>query len=727
MNLQPTFVGYVSTTRDALILFQAAISGTKAQVSRRPHDRERVDLIRSGNIFIFNEETSGVKRWTDGVAWSPSRIKGNFLLYRELESPLGATDKKKSVKKGSSTSGGRFKRSSSLARSYPYDRPASQNKSTTPNEYDPHGLAVPYQLGDRGDVKIDPVKTESVIASERQDHPSSLELDEGVDEEVVKDLVGSLIDSYGFKPDGLIKKPISIQVRGTQHHLVSYYRPKDVINGKFIRPSEDPELRGLELAREIVDGQHFRVPWREEEQQHNQPYLQSTAIPSVRRRNPQPRSGLSHVLATGNTSQQLFDPTTGFRPSIPQPPSLTSRYSSYQLLGGPLNPGELETSGSTGYDLGESSTSSVMQGHGGMYDLSSSGMTSHYSHYLSSRTPAGAPPPISSSNPVGSQAYYSGYRPFTMTSANSAGAGGPTTPYSTDTHQTSTMPMEYSTAVGNYGYALSSAGSSPSTTAYLFQPIQPAAAHSSGGHSGLSEPLFPPSTNSHPRPHSEPQAQSQNTYQGDHSQSQYRAESQSQNQAQAQATIKVESQTQPPCQAEAPAGAQNHTQAQAQAQAQSQNHTQSQASAQDQGHNQEQTQEARPQSQPQSQPIKTSPSQSQEGHPQSRQINYSPSLPPLSQPATFYQTYPHEYHSMGTTPMSSDPRKLPDNGRLEERSGVSNVVYSSAGLGGRGYGSDQSYGVSGIYGELIPGPPEITDHHDHHHTSHAPNYGYSMF
>uniref|UniRef100_A0A060TEK1 ARAD1D08360p n=1 Tax=Blastobotrys adeninivorans TaxID=409370 RepID=A0A060TEK1_BLAAD len=723
MNLQPTFVGYVSTTRDALILFQAAISGTKAQVSRRPHDRERVDLIRSGNIFIFNEETSGVKRWTDGVAWSPSRIKGNFLLYRELENPLGATDKKKSVKKGSSTSGGRFKRSSSaLARSYPYDRPASQNQGTSPNEYDPHGLTVPYQFGDRGDVKIGPVKTENMIASEQQNQPSSLELDEGVDEEVVKDLVGSLIDSYGFKPDGLIKKTISIQVRGSQHHLVSYYRPKDVIKGKFIRPSEDPELRGLELAREIVDGQHFRVPWREEEQQHNQPYLQSTTMPSVRRRNPQPRSGMSHVLATGNSSHQLFDPTTGFRASIPQPPPLTSRYPSYQLLTGPLNPGDMDVSGSTGYDLGESSTSSVVQGHGGMYDLSSSGMTPHYSHYLSGRPPAGAPPPISNSNSVGSQSYYSGYRPFTMSSANSAGAGGPTTPYSTDTHQTSTMPLDYTTTVGNYGYALSSAGSSPSTTAYLFQPIQPAA-HSSAGHSGISEPIFPHSTQSHPRPHSEPQALSQNTSQGDHSQSHYREESQTQ--AHAQAIVKIESQTQPPSQAETPTGGQTHAQARAQAQSQSQ--AQSQTPAQDQDHHQEQSQEARPQSQPQPQPIKTSPSHSQESHHQSRQINYSPSLPPLSQPATFYQTYPHEYHSMGTTPTSSDPRKLPDNGRLEERSGVSNVVYSSAGLGGRGYGSEQSYGVSGIYGELIPGPPEITDHHDHHHASHAPNYGYSMF
>lgn len=27
----------------------------------------------------------GIKRWTDGRVWSPSRILGNFLIYRELD------------------------------------------------------------------------------------------------------------------------------------------------------------------------------------------------------------------------------------------------------------------------------------------------------------------------------------------------------------------------------------------------------------------------------------------------------------------------------------------------------------------------------------------------------------------------------------------------------------------------------------------------------------------
>jgi hypothetical protein len=81
--LQPTYTGHVSTTNDALILFEACLSGHLNHVPRRPHDRERNSLIRSGCVFIYEENASGIKRWTDGVTWSPSRILGNFLVYRE--------------------------------------------------------------------------------------------------------------------------------------------------------------------------------------------------------------------------------------------------------------------------------------------------------------------------------------------------------------------------------------------------------------------------------------------------------------------------------------------------------------------------------------------------------------------------------------------------------------------------------------------------------------------
>ncbi|TCD64041.1 hypothetical protein EIP91_004590 [Steccherinum ochraceum] len=41
-------------------------------------------MIRSGAIFVFSVDESGIKRWTEGLQWSPSRIAGNFLVYKEV-------------------------------------------------------------------------------------------------------------------------------------------------------------------------------------------------------------------------------------------------------------------------------------------------------------------------------------------------------------------------------------------------------------------------------------------------------------------------------------------------------------------------------------------------------------------------------------------------------------------------------------------------------------------
>ena len=97
--LVPTFHGFVHNSMDGLILFEACLSGKLHHVPRRPHDRERSSLIKSGSIFIYEENASGIKRWTDGVAWSPSRILGNFLIYRELEKPFPPGEKKRAMKR----------------------------------------------------------------------------------------------------------------------------------------------------------------------------------------------------------------------------------------------------------------------------------------------------------------------------------------------------------------------------------------------------------------------------------------------------------------------------------------------------------------------------------------------------------------------------------------------------------------------------------------------------
>ncbi|EIM90942.1 uncharacterized protein STEHIDRAFT_136864 [Stereum hirsutum FP-91666 SS1] len=68
------FVGFVETTVDALRIVAAA---------RLLNESERRTLVKSGAVFCYGIEESGVRRWTDGLLWSPSRVLGNFLVYRE--------------------------------------------------------------------------------------------------------------------------------------------------------------------------------------------------------------------------------------------------------------------------------------------------------------------------------------------------------------------------------------------------------------------------------------------------------------------------------------------------------------------------------------------------------------------------------------------------------------------------------------------------------------------
>ena len=74
------FIGYVETTTDALRLIMAARLGIIPRITRRLNDSERRSMIRSGAVFVFCVEESGIKRWTEGLSWSPSRIVGNFLV-----------------------------------------------------------------------------------------------------------------------------------------------------------------------------------------------------------------------------------------------------------------------------------------------------------------------------------------------------------------------------------------------------------------------------------------------------------------------------------------------------------------------------------------------------------------------------------------------------------------------------------------------------------------------
>ncbi|KAK9728475.1 Gluconate transport-inducing protein [Basidiobolus ranarum] len=79
-----TYFGYIESVHDALLVIESCRLGYLHRVQRRLSEKER-QSIRSGSVYVWEEEESGMRRWTDGRAWSPSRVLGSFLIYRELE------------------------------------------------------------------------------------------------------------------------------------------------------------------------------------------------------------------------------------------------------------------------------------------------------------------------------------------------------------------------------------------------------------------------------------------------------------------------------------------------------------------------------------------------------------------------------------------------------------------------------------------------------------------
>ncbi|KAG9312682.1 Gti1/Pac2 family-domain-containing protein [Chiua virens] len=206
---EPPWSGWIETTGDALLILEAARRGLIPRVTRRLVDSER-KMITSGSVFVFDEDESGIKRWTDGFFWSPSRILGNFLLYRETD------------KRGAGHRGVRA---------------------------DP-----PEVVNEHSQYNVDGARLEGQSLSRPKGEST------GMDRQRERVLVGSLTNSYKFKSDGLMKKTFSLTISGVSQHLISYYKIEDVEQGRLRSPSSLPELASLDISPEYLDKTHFRNP-----------------------------------------------------------------------------------------------------------------------------------------------------------------------------------------------------------------------------------------------------------------------------------------------------------------------------------------------------------------------------------------------------------------------------------------------------------------------------------
>lgn len=86
--------GYINNYEEAILLIHAIRLECFPLLKERLSIEDR-EKIESGDIFCFIENENGMKRWTDGRIWSPSKICGEFLVYQEVPRHLS----KNSIKK----------------------------------------------------------------------------------------------------------------------------------------------------------------------------------------------------------------------------------------------------------------------------------------------------------------------------------------------------------------------------------------------------------------------------------------------------------------------------------------------------------------------------------------------------------------------------------------------------------------------------------------------------
>lgn len=258
-----SYKGYIHDSTDAMLLVQACYEGIIHPCERRLSIKERHKLIQSGSIFIFNERDSGIKRWTDGLTWSPSRISGNFLVYRQVRLKQNAPKAKtitSPVKKikltnlidstnHSSNGEGEFTAGSSNT---------SAAEPLINEENAPESDKQLSEIGKKHKRSHDDSSSEDTYYSDNMS--TSLATSPEMPAPSDRPFKSSK-GVYFFMQDGLVKKTMSVWIpdstsrnnEGVYWHIVSYFNPKDVrisrdnSNPPLVRPSDDHHLSNLRI------------------------------------------------------------------------------------------------------------------------------------------------------------------------------------------------------------------------------------------------------------------------------------------------------------------------------------------------------------------------------------------------------------------------------------------------------------------------------------------------
>ncbi|KAG0310317.1 hypothetical protein BGZ97_012653 [Linnemannia gamsii] len=221
----------------------SAATSSSAPASPSSATKTNPSLISPGSVFVFDEEESRICRWTDGKIWSPSRISGNFLVYRELYRKLPhqkcyTTAEKAQMKDGSGLR----------------DR-ALKEKVEEENLVVMGCMKGTFVLKKGGLVKkticvkgINLVPPEELKRQLEEPSPAL-----GMSRKGARARGGG---GYGGGANGQSRLP-GFSTRGIQH-LVCYEMPGEMEN--LHGPREYLELRDLPISKTFVMMQSYRVP-----------------------------------------------------------------------------------------------------------------------------------------------------------------------------------------------------------------------------------------------------------------------------------------------------------------------------------------------------------------------------------------------------------------------------------------------------------------------------------
>ncbi|PVU90444.1 hypothetical protein BB559_004619 [Furculomyces boomerangus] len=256
-----TYYGYIDTIEDSLFVFEACRLGKIPKISKRLSESDR-KKIRSGSVFVWDETKSSIKRWTDGINWSASRVAGPFLAYVEWSEPRRATKKHNPHNNTeissfpnntapnisppippSSKSTFFTELSPSLYINSPNAEFGFNNNTSLTHHIKPYNHDFRYNntgYGSRQRVLSTPMSTKTHIISNLSGYQRSNE----ITHRKYKKKPENSKSTNGFEiPGGMKKKTFRVETTsGEIFRIVSYFYEKDVIDIKLKRPSTDPDF-----------------------------------------------------------------------------------------------------------------------------------------------------------------------------------------------------------------------------------------------------------------------------------------------------------------------------------------------------------------------------------------------------------------------------------------------------------------------------------------------------